>query len=82
MSTEALKFQLYLRGFDVDGPENEVPSRLKGKGGCKTSKQHYLEIANHMIQTGIRQRRIEEQLLKRRVAEYRNRHSARGSETA
>ena len=41
MSAEALKFQLFLRGFDVDDPENELPTRAKGKGGGKTTKQPF-----------------------------------------
>ena len=82
MSAEGLKFQLFLRGFDVDDPENELPTRAKGKGGGKTTKPYYVDVANNMIQTGAWQRKIEEELLKSRIKEYRNRHSARGSEMA
>ena len=80
MSAEALKFQLFLRGFDADGPENELPTRAKGKGGSKTTKQYHVDV--DMIQTGVWQRRIESELLKSKIIEYRNRHSARGSEMA
>ena len=80
MSAEALKFQLFLRGFDVDDPENELPTRAKGKGGGKTTKQYYVDV--DMMQTGVWQRRIESELLKSKIKEYRNKHSARGSEMA
>ena len=66
MSAEALKCQLFLRG-DVDDPENELPTRAKGKGGGKTTKQYYVDVANDMIQTGVWQRRIESELLKSKV---------------
>ena len=80
MSAEALKFQLFLRGFDVDDPENELPTRAKGKGGGKTTKQYYVDV--DMMQTGVWERIIESELLKSKIKEYRNKHSARGSEMA
>ena len=80
MSEEALKFQLYLRGVDVDDPENSLEGlKKKGKGRGKTVKAHYLDIAQQMLNDGRWQTRIEEELLKRRINEYRSKGTARGS---
>ena len=75
MSANDLKFQLFLRGVDI----SEVPSRIKGKGGGKTEKQYYANIANEMIKNGSWQTRIEEQLLRSRIANFRRMHQSRGS---
>ena len=53
MSAEALKFQLFLRGFDVDDPENELPTRAKGKGGGKTTKQYYVDVDMILFMKGF-----------------------------
>ena len=74
MSAESLKFQLFLRGVDVDDPEYNLPTKRKGKGGGKTEKQYYADIANDMIRDGRWQTRIEEQLLRSRIANYKRLH--------
>ena len=75
MRAEELKFQLFLRGVDV---ENQLPNRIKGKGGGKTQKQFYQDEAYKLIMSGRWETRIEEQLLKKRIEEYRSK-GARGS---
>ena len=75
MSAPELRFQLFLRGVNLEG---QLPDRIKGKGGGKTQKQFYQDTANKMIRSGRWQTRIEEQLLRSRIQEY-NRISARSS---
>ena len=80
MSEEALKFQLYIRGVDVDDPEMSLEGlKKKGKGRGKTTKAHYLDIAQKMLNDGRWQTRVEEELLKKRTNEYRSKGTARGS---
>ena len=75
-----LAFQLYIRGVDVNDPEISL-TEAKKKGKCKgmTNRQYYREIAQNMIANGEWERRIEEQLLQSRIAEYKNRNRPRGS---
>ena len=75
MTAPELRFQLFLRGVDLEG---QLPDRIKGKGGGKTQKQFYQDTANKMIRSGRWQTRIEEQLLRSRIQEY-NRITARSS---
>ena len=75
MTAGELRFQLFLRGVDL---ESQLPDRIKGKGGGKTQKQFYQDMANEMIRSGRWQTRIEEQLLRSRIQEY-NRITARSS---
>ena len=57
MTAGELRFQLFLRGVDLEG---QLPDRIKGKGGGKTQKQFYQDMANEMIKSGRWQTRIEE----------------------
>ena len=80
MSEEALKFQLFLRGVDVNDPDVSLEGLWKnGKGRGKTVKQHYLDIANGMVSDGRWETRVEEELLKSRIIEYRRKKQSRGS---
>ena len=75
-----LAFQLYIRGVDVNDPEISLTeAKKKGKGKGMTNRQYYREIAQTMIINGEWDRRIEEQLLQSRIAEYKNRNRPRGS---
>ena len=79
LSEEALKFQLYIRGIDVDdlAPEMQVETRPRGsRGSGLTPKQFYKDLAQKMVQDGKWQTRVEEELLKKRIAEYRNKSRA------
>ena len=75
MSAPELRFQLFLRGVNL---EDQLPNRIKGKGGGKTQKEFYQDTANKMIRSGRWQTRIEEQLLRSRILDY-NRITARSS---
>ena len=75
MSASELRFQLFLRGVYL---EDQLPNRIKGKGGGKTQKEFYQDTANKMIRSGRWQTRIEEQLLRSRILDY-NRITARSS---
>ena len=75
-----LAVQLYIRGVDVNDPEISLTeAKKKGKGKGMTNRQYYREIAQNMIVNGEWDRRIEEQLLQSRIAEYKNRNKPRGS---
>ena len=79
-SEDELAFQLYVRGVDVNDPEiSMTDTKIKGKGKGMTNRQYYREIAQNMIANGEWERRIEEQLLQSRIAEYKNRNRPRGS---
>ena len=79
-SEDELAFQLYIRGVDVNDPEISLEGvKKKGKGRGITNRQHYRNIAQNMIINGEWDRRIEEQLLQSRIAEYKNRNRPRGS---
>ena len=83
LNEEALKFQLFLRGFDVDDPESSLETRPRGskeRGGSGiTSRQFYIQEAQRMIADGRWERRIEEQLLKKRIAEYNKKNKPSSS---
>ena len=77
---QELEFQLYIRGTDVRDPENSLEGlRRKGKGKGLTNWQHIHNIAQSMIADGRWQRRVEEELLKKRINEYNQRQQPRGS---
>ena len=79
-SEDELAFQLYIRGVDINDPEISLEGvKKKGKGRGITNRQHYRNIAQNMITNGEWDRRIEEQLLQSRIAEYKNRNRPRGS---
>ena len=80
LSEEALKFQLYIRGVDVDDPETRVETRPRGtKGSGMTTRQFYIDLAQKMVEDGRWKTRIEEELLKKRIQEYRHKNKPRGS---
>ena len=80
LSEEALKFQLFIRGVDVDEPETRVETRPRGsRGSGMTPRQFYQDMAQRMVQDGRWQTRVEEQLLKKRIANYRKKGQPRGS---
>ena len=77
---QELEFQLYIRGTDVRDPENSIEGlRKKGKGKGLTNWQHMNNIAQSMIADGRWQRRVEAELLKKRITEYNERQQPRGS---
>ena len=79
-SETELEFQLYIRGTDPQDPEVSLEGlRKKGRGKGITNWQHLNNLAQRMINDGRWQRRVEEELLKKRINEYNQRQQPRGS---
>ena len=80
LSEKALKFQLFIRGVDVDDPETNVETRPRGsRGSGMTPKQFYQDLARKMVDDGRWQTKVSEELLKKRIQDYRNKNQPRGS---
>ena len=78
---QQLDFQLFIRGTDTRDPEVSIEGlRKKGKGKGLTFKQHLGNLVNKMISDGRWERRVEEELLKKRINDYNQRQKSRGSQ--
>ena len=72
---QQLDFQLFIRGIDTRDPEVSIEGlRKKGKGKGLTNWQYVSNLANQMINDGRWETRVEEQLLKKRINEFNQRH--------
>ena len=79
-SEKELEFQLFIRGTDPRDPEISLEGlRKKGRGKGLTNRQHLNNLAQEMINDGRWQRRVEEELLKKRISEYKQSQRPRGS---
>ena len=79
-SEKELEFQLYIRGTDPRDPEISLEGlRKKGRGKGITNWQHLNNLAQQMINDGRWQRRVEKELLKKRINDYSQRQKPRGS---
>ena len=77
---QQLDFQLFIRGTDTRDPEVSIEGlRKKGKGKGLTNWQYLSNLANQMINDGRWERRVEEELLKKRINEFNQRQKPRGS---
>ena len=77
---EELEFQLFVRGTDPRDPEVSLEGlRKKGRGKGITNWQHLNNLAQEMINDGRWERRVEAELLKKRISDYKKRQQARGS---
>ena len=77
---DELEFQLFIRGKDMNSPENSLEGmRKKGKGKGLTKSQYYRQTAQKMINDGTWDTRIEEQLLQSRISKYYDKSKPRGS---
>ena len=77
---EELEFQLFIRGTDTRDPEVSLEGlRKKGRGKGLTNWQHLNNLAQEMINDGRWERRVEQELLKKRISEYKQRQKPRGS---
>ena len=77
---DELEFQLFIRGKDMNSPENSLEGmRKKGKGKGLTKSQYYRQTAQKMINDGTWDTRIEEQLLQSRINKYYEKSKPRGS---
>ena len=76
-----LKFQLYLRGLDVDDPEYELEN-LKKKGREKnklTKKEYYRSLVDNQIKDGTWNVARNDRLLEKRTREFKNKSKGTGS---
>ena len=79
-SEDELEFQLFIRGTDTRDPEVSLEGlRKKGRGKGITNWQHLNNLAQEMINDGRWERRVEEELLKKRINDYKQRQKPRGS---
>ena len=79
-SEKELEFHLFIRGTDPRDPENSLEGlRRKGRGKGLTNKQYLNNLAQEMINDGRWQRRVEEELLKKRISDYKQSQRPRGS---
>ena len=77
---EELEFQLFIRGTDPRDPEVSLEGlRKKGRGKGITNWQHLNNLAQEMINDGRWERRVEEELLKNRINDYKQKQQPRGS---
>ena len=77
---EELEFQLFIRGIDPRDPEVSLEGlRKKGRGKGLTNWQHLNNLAQEMINDGRWERRVEAELLKKRINDYKQRQQPRGS---
>ena len=77
---QQLDFQLFIRGTDTRDPEVSIEGlRKKGKGKGITNWQYLNNLANQMINDGRWERKVNEELLKKRIKEYNQRQKPRGS---
>ena len=71
-SEGALAFQLFVRGRDVNSPEWSLEGLKKKGGGRNISKrQHYKNLAQSMIDDGSWDTRVEAELLKKRISDFK-----------
>ena len=69
---EELEFQLFIRGTDTRDPEVSLEGlRKKGRGKGITNWQHLNNLAQEMINDGRWERRVEEELLKKKITSIR-----------
>ena len=71
-SEEALRFQLFLRGVDVDDFQFDPNTKVKGKGVGKSLKSQIAKIAYDMMRAGSWQREVNDKLLRERIKDYKN----------
>ena len=77
---DELEFQLFIRGTDTRDPEVSLEGlRKKGRGKGLTNWQHLNNLAQEMINDGRWERRVEAELLKKRINDYKQRQQPRGS---
>ena len=69
---ETLRFQLFLRGVDVDDFQLDPNTKLKGKGEGKSVKAQFANIAYDLMSQGKWQTKVNDQLLEYRINEYKN----------
>ena len=75
-----LRFQLFLRGIEMTPEQEEEISKLKvkGKGRNQTRKDYLINYVDRLIQTGKWTDQVNDQLLQKRMVEWREMKKGKG----
>ena len=75
-----IRFQLFLRGIELTPEQEEEISKLKvkGKGRNQTRKDYLINYIDRLIQTGKWTNQVNDQLLKKRMVEWREMKKGKG----
>ena len=75
-----IRFQLYLRGIALTPEQEEEISKLKvkGKGRNQTRKDYLINYIDRLIQTGKWTDQVNDQLLQKRMVEWREMKKGKG----
>ena len=77
---EDIRFQLFLRGIELTPEQEEELSKLKvkGKGRNQTRKDYLINYVDRLIQTGKWTDQVNDQLLQKRMVEWREMKKGKG----
>ena len=75
-----IRFQLFLRGIELTPEQEEEISKLKvkGKGRNQTRKDYLINYVDRLIQTGKWTDQVNDQLLQKRMIEWREMKKGKG----
>ena len=75
-----IRFQLFLRGIELTPEQEEEISKLKikGKGRNQTRKDYLINYVDRLIQTGRWTDQVNDQLLQKRMMEWREMKKGKG----
>ena len=75
-----IRFQLFLRGIELTPEQEEEISKLKikGKGRNQTRKDYLMNYVDRLIQTGRWTDQVNDQLLQKRMMEWREMKKGKG----
>ena len=75
-----IRFQLYLRGIELTPEQEEEIAKLKikGKGRNQTRKDYLINYVDRLIQTGRWTDQVNDQLLQKRMIEWREMKKGKG----
>ena len=75
-----IRFQLFLRGIELTPEQEEEISKLKikGKGRNQTRKDYLMNYVDRLIQTGRWTDQVNDQLLQKRMMEWREMKTGKG----
>ena len=77
---EDIQFQLFLRGIELTPEQEEEIAKLKvkGKGRNQTRKDYLINYVDRLIQTGKWTDQVNDQLLQKRMVEWREMKKGKG----
>ena len=77
---EDIRFQLFLRGIELTPEQEEEIAKLKvkGKGRNQTRKDYLINYVDRLIQTGKWTDQVNDQLLQKRMVEWREMKKGKG----